>query len=221
VLVCAAAGIWFRVAGSAASPEALRTLVARATTAVQETLGVGVVVRQEETAPVETPPAKPRSRRVRQASAQGVLPSRPLIGGDQQAAVVFAAPAIGPPAPLVPVAAAEEASGPPEPRAAVSVGGPEEGPAIYSSGAVDVQPPSWKKPQLPPVPASGSYATNAMELLIGEDGVVQHVKLLSPLTRLPDVMLLHSAKQWNFEPAMKDGRPVKYRLRLDWTVAPR
>ena len=84
-----------------------------------------------------------------------------------------------------------------------------------------MQPPSWKKPQLPPVPASGSYATNAMELLIGEDGVVQKVTLLSPLTRLPDVMLLSSAKQWKFKPAMKDGRPVKYRLRLDWTVAPR
>jgi hypothetical protein len=222
VLVCAAAaGIWFYVApGSAASPEALRTLVARATTAVQQfgaDVGqrLGVVVRQEETAPVETPPAKPRSRRVRQASAQGVLRSRPLIG-DQQAAVVFAAPAIGPPAPLVPVAAVEEASVPPE-----IVVGPEEGPAIYSSDSVDVKPPIWKKPQLPPVPVSGPYATNAMELLIGEDGAVQQVKLLSPLTRLPDLMLLSPAKHWRFEPAMKDGRPVKYRLRLDWTVAPR
>jgi hypothetical protein len=226
VLVCAAAaGIWFHVAPeSAASPEALRSLVARATTAVQQfgaDVGqtLGVVVRQEKTAPVETPPAKPRSRRVRQASAQGVLRSRPLI--DQQAAVVFAAPAVGPAAPLVPVRAVEEASVPPEPGAPVVAVGREEGPAIYSSEAVDVQPPIWKMPQLPRVPVSGPYATNTMELLIGENGVVQQVKLLSPLRRLPDVMLLSSAKHWEFGPAMKDGRPVKYRLRLDWTVTPR
>jgi hypothetical protein len=98
---------------------------------------------------------------------------------------------------------------------------PEEAPAIYSSEAVDVQPPIWKQQQLPRVPKSGPYATNTMELLIGEDGLVQQVKLLSPLTRLPDLMLLSSAKHWTFEPAMKNGRPVEYRLRLDWTVSPR
>jgi outer membrane biosynthesis protein TonB len=66
----------------------------------------------------------------------------------------------------------------------------------------------------------GSYATNTLELLVDEDGSVQQVKLVSPLRRIADVMFLSGVKTWKFQPALKDGQPVKYRLVLNWTVAP-
>ena len=57
---------------------------------------------------------------------------------------------------------------------------------------------------------------NALELLITETGVVQRVKMLSPPARMPDIMLLSAAKNWKFQPALKDGRPVSYRLTFNW-----
>jgi hypothetical protein len=38
--------------------------------------------------------------------------------------------------------------------------------------------------------------------------------------RMPDTFVLSRAKVWKFTPAMKDGRPVRYRLLLTWEVNP-
>jgi hypothetical protein len=59
-----------------------------------------------------------------------------------------------------------------------------------------------------------------MELLIDETGRVERVRLVSEPVRMSDMMLLSGAKTWRFHPALKDGRPVKYRLTLSWIVAP-
>jgi hypothetical protein len=77
-------------------------------------------------------------------------------------------------------------------------------------------------PKLPPLPAADPAArgTNTMELLIDETGAVQHAKLTSTPMRMSDMMLLSPAKTWKFHPALKDGRPVKYRLTMSWVVAP-
>ena len=61
---------------------------------------------------------------------------------------------------------------------------------------------------------------NVIELDIAESGVVERVRLASPAMRMTDMMILSAAKTWLFEPASKDGRPVPYRLTLNW-VAPR
>jgi hypothetical protein len=68
---------------------------------------------------------------------------------------------------------------------------------------------------------SGSQTQNRMELIIGVDGRVEQVRMLSDLERMPDMMLLSGAKSWLFKPAMKDGRPVRYRLPVTWAVSPR
>jgi hypothetical protein len=40
-------------------------------------------------------------------------------------------------------------------------------------------------------------------------------------TRLADMMLLSHVKSWRFEPAMREGTPVRYRVMLnDPVVAP-
>jgi hypothetical protein len=93
---------------------------------------------------------------------------------------------------------------------------------VCSSNAVDVLPPKLLYPHLPPTaPEVRSLSGNRMELLIGDDGMVERVKLIAGPVRWPDIMLLSSAKTWRFQPALKDGRSVRYRLVLDWTVTPR
>jgi outer membrane biosynthesis protein TonB len=94
--------------------------------------------------------------------------------------------------------------------------------AIYSSAAEGVQPPVWKHPKLPPfVPVDPRVGgTNTMELRIDESGDVTQVQLVTPPVRMSDMLLLSTAKTWKFHPAIKDGRPVKYRLSLSWVVTP-
>ena len=97
-----------------------------------------------------------------------------------------------------------------------------EDPTIYSKASPDVQPPVMYEPKLPPVAATadGLPGTNTMELLIDETGAVQQARLTSRPVRMSDMMLLSPAKTWKFHPATRNGRPVKYRLTMSWTVAP-
>ena len=71
-------------------------------------------------------------------------------------------------------------------------------------------------PQLPPPPlvisGSNDDSVNVMEIIIGGDGSVERVKLVSPPRRLTDMMLLSGAKSWKFTPASKNGLPVRYRM---------
>jgi hypothetical protein len=55
---------------------------------------------------------------------------------------------------------------------------------------------------------------NTIELIVSEAGVVERVQLVSTPKRMADMMLPSSAKNWEFVPALKDGRPVRYRLEL-------
>jgi len=95
-------------------------------------------------------------------------------------------------------------------------------PVVYSSASLDVQPPVIYSPKLPPVPPADPYfqGTNTMELLIDESGAVQQARLTSRPVRMSDMMLLSPAKTWKFHPALRNGRPVKYRLTMSWVVAP-
>lgn len=57
---------------------------------------------------------------------------------------------------------------------------------------------------------------NTMELVINELGRVEQVKLAQPAKRMTDMLLLSGAKMWKFEPATKDGQPVRYRTTVSW-----
>ena len=74
-------------------------------------------------------------------------------------------------------------------------------------------------PQLP-VAADASAAANVIELVVSASGEVEGVRMLAPVRRLPDVMLLSNAKAWRFEPALRAGVSVRYRLTVRWAVAP-
>ena len=47
--------------------------------------------------------------------------------------------------------------------------------------------------------------------MVDEAGAVTDARIMQSVTRVYDKVLLESVKQWRYQPALKDGRPVKYR----------
>ena len=92
--------------------------------------------------------------------------------------------------------------------------------ALYSDQDRDVVPPQTSESLPGPTFARWTTRTNAMELIVSETGTVERVRLVTPPQRMPDMMMLSRAKVWKFTPALKDGRPVRYRLLLTWEVNP-
>ncbi|MGH9257483.1 MAG: hypothetical protein ACRD3C_23215 [Vicinamibacterales bacterium] len=94
--------------------------------------------------------------------------------------------------------------------------------AIFSDADSGVNPPKMLYPQAPPPPLvfGSTDGVNVMEIIVGDDGDVERVKLISPPRRLTDMMLLSGAKMWKFAPASKDGQAVRYRIALSWSVNP-
>jgi hypothetical protein len=89
----------------------------------------------------------------------------------------------------------------------------EEDPRTYALDSEGVSPPVGLRPQLPrELPAGVDAATiGRMELIILPDGTVESAKLIGQPRSVVDSMLLSAAKAWEFQPAIKDGRPVRYR----------
>ena len=91
---------------------------------------------------------------------------------------------------------------------------------IYSAADRDVIPPQTDERLPGPTISSWNTRTNAMEVIVSQTGAVERVRLVTPPQRMPDMFALSRAKVWMFKPAMKDGRPVRYRLLLTWEVNP-
>jgi hypothetical protein len=91
---------------------------------------------------------------------------------------------------------------------------------IYSEADTDVAPPQTSEILPGPTFSQWTTRTNAMEVIVSETGAVERVRLVTPPQRMPDILMLSRAKVWKFKPAMKDGRPVRYRLLLKWEVNP-
>ncbi len=104
---------------------------------------------------------------------------------------------------------------PPAPRRA-----PAGAPRVYTTGDPGVRPPVLIRPHLPAEPPSDvpPEQVGTLELTISESGGVDQVRLISPLNRYQERMLVAAAKAWHFEPAMKDGRPVRFRMRIRVTL---
>lgn len=223
------AGLWFW-STAASSPTAVspvpalisgaKSAIQKLATEVRNSVGAGTAPANsamEQTA--ASPPVVPPRRRVvspRLADSpqsptiplDGIQLAPPTVAQVQQPAPVAALveqPSVDPPA--SPVDAVVEADGLQ---------------AIYSSADLEVQPPILLYPQLPSPLMIGSSpeALNRMELIVSENGIVEHVRLVDGPRRLPDMMLLSGAKLWRFEPAVKDGARVRYRTVLSWFGVP-
>jgi hypothetical protein len=92
-------------------------------------------------------------------------------------------------------------------------GGLSEGAPVYSREDPDVKPPRILRQQLPSAPAPNAQ-TGYLEFVVDTQGDVESLNLISPTTRFHELMLVAAAKAWKFRPALFDGRPVKYRMRV-------
>lgn len=141
------------------------------------------------------------------------------------------APSVGPPRELAPSSGAGRLVPLPlqylPDALEVSASQPDSGPAksgaipvVYTAGDAEVVPAALLNPQLPSVPPR--YLTvdqlGVLDMIISETGQVEHVKLISIANRYQERMIVAAAKAWRFRPALKDGQPVKSRIRVRVTL---
>jgi hypothetical protein len=92
---------------------------------------------------------------------------------------------------------------------------------IYSPADGGVEPPRLRSAEIPEVLIKGfDQRTNKIELVISDRGEVQQAGMVDGPQRMPDIMLLSRAKELRFDPATRNGVPVRYRLVLSWNVTP-
>lgn len=103
-----------------------------------------------------------------------------------------------------------------EALAEVPVSDVDESLPVFTSGDRDVVPALLVRPQLPTqqVDLGDTSQLSTLDLMIDEFGRVQRVHLDSVRNNINEKMLLSAAKAWIFQPAMRDGRPVRYRMRV-------
>jgi tetratricopeptide (TPR) repeat protein len=84
---------------------------------------------------------------------------------------------------------------------------------IYGTHDRDVTPPVTVRQDMPrwalqghPLPRPGS-----LELVISAEGVVERATLTQAMSPAFDHLLLEATRNWKYQPAQADGRPVRYR----------
>jgi hypothetical protein len=104
---------------------------------------------------------------------------------------------------------------PASPNASRAPAAPNSGP-IYRLGDRGVSEPVLVKPYLPLKPRTDipETALGVLELLVDTNGRVESVHLRSPHNRYREKWWLFSAKEWQFTPAMREGKPVRYLKRI-------
>jgi hypothetical protein len=90
---------------------------------------------------------------------------------------------------------------------------------VFTSGDAGVSEPILVRPYLPPKARVGtpSALLGVLEVMIDPNGAVETVHLYSPGNRYRDRWWLFAAKQWEFQPALKNGKPVKFLKRIPLT----
>ena len=91
---------------------------------------------------------------------------------------------------------------------------------IYQAGDPQVTPAVLIRPHLPESlpPGVPEEQIGTLEFVVTESGAVEHVHLVSPANRYQERMLVAAAKTWQFRPATRDGRPVRFRTRIRVTL---
>jgi tetratricopeptide (TPR) repeat protein len=116
--------------------------------------------------------------------------------------------------------AAAAAPAPPPPAPVIDLAKAPSLPRVYTAADVDVMPPQpinrampgWRPPNL--LAAQRSFR-GVLEVIVNEQGVVEWAGMSKPSFPSYDVDLITASKAWSFQPATKDGEPVKYRLGVE------
>jgi hypothetical protein len=118
---------------------------------------------------------------------------------------------------------------PPAPKAepvapapvAVAVAPPSP-PRIYTGEERDLVLPQTLFQALPKYPGAvpPRGVTGVVEVIIGENGSVESAAMVVPVTSSYDKMVMSATNKWVYLPAMMNGKPVKFRKRIQITVTP-
>lgn len=82
-------------------------------------------------------------------------------------------------------------------------------------------PPQTIRQVVPPFPGRVLLSGVAtIDIVINETGTVDSVSMVTSLTPQDDRMALSAARNWEYRPATLNGKPVKFRKRLQLTVVP-
>jgi len=114
------------------------------------------------------------------------------------------------------VAPAPAAAPPPSAEAMV-----DRTPRIYSPSDTDVVPPATVRQDVPPYPGRVLVGGSLMmDVIIDTDGSVESAMMGGQPNPAYDRLLLQAAKTWQYRPATLNGKPVKYRKRIQLTLVP-
>ena len=92
---------------------------------------------------------------------------------------------------------------------------------IYSPSDGDVAPPAIIRQAVPPYPGRVLTAGSlVVEVLIDDTGAVEAATMEGPPNPAYDRLVLAAARSWQYHPATLDGRPVKYRKRIQLSLVP-
>ena len=85
---------------------------------------------------------------------------------------------------------------------------------VYTLDDDEVTPPIALSRQLPAAAPIGvrRHLVGHLELLISREGEVEMLKLHTPLNRFHERMIVSAAKAWRYRPALRNGKPVRFRL---------
>ena len=91
---------------------------------------------------------------------------------------------------------------------------------VFTNSDPKVIPAVLLRPHLPDQPPAGvpEEQVGTLEFVVTETGAVEHVHLVSPANRYQERMLVAAAKTWQFQPATRDGHPVRFRTRIRVTL---
>jgi hypothetical protein len=207
-------------AGTAHASDRLGGAVISAVSTVTDRVGLGRVVSADASgAPAPSAPApkkaEPEQKRPQQQKklpvSQSLLESKPLVAFDLELPAPHATAAVATASTGVGGESAIETVAPSSKRPTATAGAPDL--TIYSPDSRGVSAPVGVKPQLPRrLPAElDPNGLGRIELIVSTDGTVESVRLLKAPRSVHDSMFLSAAKAWQFQPALKDGFPVRYR----------
>ena len=92
---------------------------------------------------------------------------------------------------------------------------------IYSPSDGDVAPPAIIRQAVPPYPGRVLTAGSlVVEVLIDDTGAVEAATMEGQPNPAYDRIVLAAARSWQYHPATLNGRPVKYRKRIQLSLVP-